>query len=61
MFQLPLWTSLYGWLMWALVLAGLAAITVYFCTQGAQVSPEGLAITRRARGCHRCSRHFCSC
>ncbi|HSC71925.1 MAG TPA: UPF0182 family protein [Candidatus Methylomirabilis sp.] len=49
-FQLPLWTSLYGWLMWALVLAGLAAITVYFCTRGRQVSPEGLAIARRARG-----------
>jgi uncharacterized protein len=49
-FQLPLWTSLYGWLMWALVLAGLAAITVYFCTRGIQVSPERLAITRRARG-----------
>ena len=49
-FQLPLWTSLYGWLMWALVLAGLAAITAYFCTRGIQVSPERLAITRRARG-----------
>jgi uncharacterized protein len=49
-FQLPLWTSLYGWLMWALVLSGLAAITVYFCTRGIQVSPERLAIARRARG-----------
>jgi uncharacterized protein len=49
-FQFPLWTSLYGCLMWALVLAGLAAITVYFCTRGIQISPERLAITRRARG-----------
>jgi uncharacterized protein len=49
-FRLPLWTSLYGWLMWVLVLAGLAAITVYFCTRGIQVSPERLALARRARG-----------
>ena len=35
--------------MWALVLAGLAAITVYFYLRGIQVSPERLAITRRAR------------
>src|SRR3990170_4092677 len=49
-FRLPLWNSLYGWLMGVLVLAGLAAIVVYFCTRGIQVSPGGLGITRRARG-----------
>ncbi|MBI3085755.1 MAG: UPF0182 family protein [candidate division NC10 bacterium] len=49
-FQLPLWNSLYGWLMRALVFSGLAAIAVYLCTGGIRVSPGGLAIARRARG-----------
>jgi hypothetical protein len=49
-FQLPLWNSLYGWLMRALVFAGLAAIAVYLCTRGIRVSSGGLAIARRARG-----------
>ncbi|MBI2115880.1 MAG: UPF0182 family protein [candidate division NC10 bacterium] len=49
-FQLPLWNSLYGWLMRALVFSGLAAIAVYLCTGGIRVSPRGLAIARRARG-----------
>jgi uncharacterized membrane protein (UPF0182 family) len=49
-FQLPLWTSLYGWLMGVLIVSSLAAIAVYFCTRGIQVSPAGLAIARRARG-----------
>src|SRR6266851_4637564 len=49
-FQLPLWTSLYGWVMGVLLVAGLAVITVYLCTRGIQVSPAGLTIARRARG-----------
>jgi len=49
-FQLPLWISLYGWLMWALILSGLVAIAVYFCTRAIQVSPEGLATAQGARG-----------
>ena len=38
-FQLPLWNSLYGWLMRALVFSGLAAIAVYLCTRGIGISP----------------------
>ena len=49
-FQLPLWTSLYGWLMGVLIVSSLAVITVYFCTRGIQISPVGLTIARRARG-----------
>ncbi len=49
-FQLPLWNSLYGWLMRALVFSGLAAVAVYLCTRGIRISPGGLAIARRARG-----------
>ncbi len=49
-FQLPLWNSLYGWLMRALVFSGLAVIAVYLCTRGIRVSSGGLAIDRRARG-----------
>src|SRR2546425_12462224 len=37
-FRLPLWSSLYGWLMGVLVVSGLAVIAVYFCTRGIQVS-----------------------
>jgi len=49
-FQLPLWNSLYGWLMRALLFSGLAAVAVYLCTRGIGISPGGLAIARRARG-----------
>ncbi len=49
-FRLPLWNSLYGWLMGVLVLSGLAAIAVHFCTRGIQVSPGAVSIARRARG-----------
>jgi len=49
-FQLPLWGSLYGWLMGVLILSGLATIAVSFCTRGIQVSPTGVAISRRTRG-----------
>jgi uncharacterized membrane protein (UPF0182 family) len=49
-FRLPLWTSLYGWLMGVLVVSGLAVIAVYFCTRGIQVSPGAVSISRRARG-----------
>ena len=49
-FQLPLWNSLYGWLMRALVFSGLAAVAVYLCTRGIGISPGGLVVTRRARG-----------
>jgi uncharacterized membrane protein (UPF0182 family) len=49
-FRLPLWSSLYSWLMWVLVLSGLATIAVYFCTRGIQVSPRGVSISARARG-----------
>jgi len=50
-FRLPLWSSLYGWLMGVLVVSGLAVIAVYFCTRGIQVSrgasrcPDGPAVT----------------
>ncbi len=49
-FRLPLWSSLYGWLMGVLVLSGLAAIVVHFGTRGIQVSPGAVSISRRARG-----------
>jgi uncharacterized protein len=49
-FRLPLWSSLYGWLMGVLVVSGLAVIVVYFCTRGIQVSPGAVSISRRARG-----------
>jgi hypothetical protein len=49
-FRLPLWNSLYGWLMRVLVLSGLAATAVYFGTRGIQVSPGAVSISRRARG-----------
>jgi hypothetical protein len=49
-FRLPLWNSLYGWLMGVLILSGLAVIAVYFCTRGIQVSPRGVSVSRRARG-----------
>ncbi|MEK7732478.1 MAG: UPF0182 family protein [Planctomycetota bacterium] len=49
-FRLPLWNSLYGWLMSVLILSGLATIVVYFCTRGIQVSPGLVSISRRARG-----------
>jgi len=49
-FRLPLWSSLYGWLMGVLVVSGLAVIAVYFCTRGIQVSPGVVSISRRARG-----------
>jgi uncharacterized protein len=49
-FQLPLWSSLYGWLMTVLVVSGLAVIAVYFATRGIQVSSGGISISLRARG-----------
>jgi hypothetical protein len=49
-FQLPLWSSLYGWLWGVLILSGLAAVAVYFCTRGIQVSPGAVSISRGARG-----------
>ena len=49
-FRLPLWSSLYGWLMGVLVVSGLAVMAVYFCTRGIQVSPGAVSISRRARG-----------
>jgi hypothetical protein len=49
-FRLPLWNSLYGWLMGTLVVSGVAVIVVYFCARGIQLSPSGLSISRRARG-----------
>jgi uncharacterized membrane protein (UPF0182 family) len=49
-FQLPLWSSLYGWLMGVLVLSGLASIAVHFCTRGIQVSPGAVSVSGRARG-----------
>ena len=33
-FQLPLWSSLYGWLMGVLIFSGLATIAVSFCHPG---------------------------
>jgi uncharacterized membrane protein (UPF0182 family) len=49
-FRLPLWSSFYRWLMGSLIVSGLAAGAVHFCTRGIQISPTGLAISRRARG-----------
>jgi uncharacterized protein len=49
-FRFPLWNSLYSWLMWVLILSGLATIVAYFCTRGIQVSPGLVSISRRARG-----------
>jgi uncharacterized protein len=49
-FQLPLWNSLYGWLMSVLILSGLATIAVSFCTRGIQVLSSGVSISRRTRG-----------
>ena len=49
-FRLPLWNSLYGWLMGVLILSGLAAIAVHFCTRGIQVSPGAVSLSRGARG-----------
>ena len=49
-FQLPLWSSLYGWLMGVLILSGLATIAVGFCTRSIQVSPTARSISRGARG-----------
>lgn len=49
-FRLPLWSSLYGWLMGVLILSGLATIAVSFCTRGIQVSSRGVSISRRTRG-----------
>src|SRR5256712_9828414 len=43
-------TLSYSWLMWVLVLSGLATIVAYFCTRGIQVSPGLVSISRRARG-----------
>ncbi|MBI2217674.1 MAG: UPF0182 family protein [Candidatus Rokubacteria bacterium] len=48
-FELPLWRSVYSWLMGVLILSGLAAIAVYFCVRGIQVSPVAVSISRRAR------------
>ena len=48
-FRLPLWNSLYGWLTGVLILSGLAAIAVYFCARGIQVSPGAISISPRAR------------
>ena len=50
MFRLPLWSSLYGWLMGVLFVSGLATIAVYFCTWGIQISPSGISVSRRAWG-----------
>ncbi|HYL82403.1 MAG TPA: UPF0182 family protein, partial [Candidatus Acidoferrum sp.] len=49
-FQLPLWNSLYGWLMGVLLFSGLATVAVYVCTRGIGISPQGLVVSRRARG-----------
>ena len=49
-FQLPLWSSLYYWLMGVLIFSGLATIAVSFSTRGIQVSPSGISISRRTRG-----------
>lgn len=49
-FQLPLWNSLYSWLMGVLVFSGLAAVAVYVCTRGMWISSRGLVVARRARG-----------
>ena len=49
-FQLPLWSSLYSWLMTVLVLSVLAVIAVYFSARGIQISVRGVAISPGARG-----------
>jgi uncharacterized membrane protein (UPF0182 family) len=49
-FRLPLWSSLYGWLMGSLAVSALAVTVVYFCTRGIQLSASGVSISRRARG-----------
>jgi len=49
-FRLPLWNSLYHWLVGSLIVSGLAATAVHFCTRGVQVLPTGVSISRRARG-----------
>jgi hypothetical protein len=49
-FQLPLWNSLYGWLMAVLILSGLATIAVSYCTRGLQVLTSGVSISRGTRG-----------
>ena len=49
-FQLPLWNSVYRWLMGSVIFTGLAAIAVHFGTRGIQLSPARLSISLRARG-----------
>jgi hypothetical protein len=49
-FRLPLWNSLYHWLMGSVIVSGLAATAVHLCTRGVQILPTGVAISRRARG-----------
>ena len=49
-FQLPLWNSLYGWLMGVLIFSGLAVVVIHFCTRAIRLSPEGLVVSPRARG-----------
>ncbi len=49
-FRLPLWNSLYRWLMGSLIVSGLAAAAVHFATRGIQISPTGVSISARARG-----------
>src|SRR6185369_17584458 len=49
-FRLPLWNSLYRWLMGSLIVSGLAATVVYFSTRAIQISPMHVSISRRARG-----------
>ncbi len=49
-FRLPLWNSLYGWLMGVLILSGLATVAVSFCTRGIQILSSGISISRRTRG-----------
>jgi uncharacterized protein len=49
-FRLPLWNSLYSWLMVSLIVSGLAATAVHFGTRGIQISPTRVSISRRARG-----------
>jgi len=49
-FRLPLWNSLYHWLMGSLIASGLAAAAVHFCTRGIQILPTRVVISRRARG-----------
>jgi hypothetical protein len=49
-FRLPLWKWLYGWLIGSLVVSGLAAAAVHFCTRAIQISPTGISISRRAGG-----------